>query len=133
MAGGKVGVMTQEASLYSLFSSFGLPAYPNIAVPDDAAYPYITYPVVSGHFADDAFLSVYLYTKNESVSQLTARVRAIGDRLKNGGETVDCDGGYVWLTTGDPWVNYMVDPDDTSVRFAVMNINVEFITTDTTE
>ena len=120
--------MTQEASLNQFFSSFEMPAFPNIAVPDEQPYPYITYPVVSGTFDDDAFLSVYIYTKGEATSEITAKVRAITDELKNGGKHLPCDGGYVWLTLGNPIVNYLCDPKDTSVRYAVLNVNCEFLT-----
>ena len=121
--------MTQEAALFNFFNSFGLTAYPNISVPDDAKYPYITYPVMSGNWTDTSFPSVYIYTKNAKVTDLTAYVRLFSDRLKNGGETVECDNGMLWITTGNPLVNYLTDATDETVRFAVLNLNVEHITT----
>lgn len=120
--------MTQEASLYQFFSAFDLPAFPNIAVPDDQPYPYITYPIASGTWDDDAFLTVYIYTKGESVAELTARVRTITDTLKDGGQRLECDGGFLWLTLGNPIVNYMSDQHDKSVKYAILNINCDFIT-----
>ena len=119
--------MTQEAALYSFFNSFNIPAYPNIRVPDEAEYPYITYEQASGLWLDDAFPTVNIYYKGEDLTRLNAKVREIGAVLKNGGITLDCDGGMLWITSGTPFVNFTTDPTDRSIKHAVLNINVEIL------
>ena len=42
--------MTKEAALYQFWSSFGLTAYEENSVPAQAAFPYISYEVITDSF-----------------------------------------------------------------------------------
>lgn len=42
--------MTKAAALHSFFSGFGLTAYEENSVPDDAVFPYITYSLTTDSF-----------------------------------------------------------------------------------
>ena len=43
--------MTKAAAIYQFWNSFGLTAYEENTVPDDAAFPYITYQLVTPCFS----------------------------------------------------------------------------------
>ena len=42
--------MTKAAAIYQFWNSFGLAAYEENSVPDDATFPYITYQLVTDSF-----------------------------------------------------------------------------------
>ena len=44
--------MTKAAALHSFYSSFGLTAYEENSVPDDAEFPYITYNITTDSFGN---------------------------------------------------------------------------------
>ena len=44
--------MTKAEALHSFYSSFGLTAYEENSVPDDAEFPYITYNITTDSFVN---------------------------------------------------------------------------------
>ena len=58
--------MTKEAALYQFFSSFGLEAYAETAVPEDAVFPYLTYQAATSAFEEgEVSLTVNLWYHTE--------------------------------------------------------------------
>lgn len=120
--------MTIEAALDSFYNSFGLPAYPSVAVPKEKKYPYITYEYVSGLWLDKQFPTLNIWQKGTDISTLNRKVRQIGAEIHDGGKTIECDGGMLWITPGTPFSYITNDPEDDNVLRAVININIEFLT-----
>lgn len=119
--------MTKEEALHAFFSSFSIPAYPNINVTEEASYPYLTYEIVSGPWDDIAFPTVNIYYKDRGLTAIIDKVNEIGAALENGGTRVQYDGGMLWITQGTPYVNYMQSATDDKVKQAILNINVDIL------
>ena len=123
--------MTKEEALHSFFSSFGLTAWEESAVPDgeDApGFPYVTYSVATDDFGAQTALHMNLWYRDTSWAAVNAKAAQIGDRIGRGGVILPCDGGAIWLKRGQPFAQSLGDPDDDMIRRKYINITAEFLT-----
>ena len=120
--------MTPTAALYQFWSSFGITAYPSNRVPEDTAFPFITYePIIANWWTGAAAASVvnvWYHTESEAVRNKKAK--EISDRLQ-GGTTVKCDDGIIFLSQDQPWTP-LVDEADSSIVRRYTVITMQFIT-----
>ena len=65
--------MTKASALYQFWNSFGLTAYEENTVPDDAAFPYITYQLVTDSFDREIPLTASLWYRSESWKAINAK------------------------------------------------------------
>lgn len=120
--------MTKGAALQSFFESFGIPAYSYTSVPEDAAFPYLTYtPVFDSWGSGQAAITVNLWYRTTSEAVPSAKAQEIADAI-GGGKYAICDGGAVLLTKGSPWCQSMTDGTDAKIKRRYININAEYIT-----
>lgn len=118
--------MTKSAALYTFLSGFGIPAYADTAVPDDAEMPYITYQNVQDNWGNDVALTVNLWYRTTSEKTLNDKVDEIADVLP---KYVPCDGGAVLFSRGTPFAQALADNTDPMVKRRYMNITAEYLTT----
>lgn len=122
--------MTKDVALHAFFSSFGLPAYVSTAVPHDVVFPFLTYSYVVGEFGDggvDLTVNVWYYTESERIPN--AKADEIAEAIGRGGKRIPCDGGFLWVKRGYPWVQSLTDDEDSTVKRRYMNVTVEYIIT----
>lgn len=118
--------MRGDQLLYKFWSSFGLPAYDNHCVPDDAAFPYIAYQSNVQEFGTALSLTATLWDNNSSFENLEQKAEEIRTYISRGGRVIaDGDTG-VWITWGTPFESRTADPDKKTVKAIVININAEF-------
>ena len=122
--------MTKAAAIYQFWSSFGLTAYEENTVPDDAAFPYITYQLVTDSFGSEIQLAVSLWYRSESWMEANVKTYEISHRIDRGGKMIACDGGAIWLKRGKPFAQNMGDESDDLIKRKYLNITAEFITAD---
>jgi len=120
--------MTALQALQAFWSSFGLPAYDENTVPDDAALPYITYEASKDFFGATLAQSASLWYRSASWADITAKEQQIAEFIGRGGRQVACDDGAIWIKRGQPWAQRMDEPSDNMVRRIVLNIEVEYLT-----
>lgn len=123
--------MTKAAAIYQFWSSFGLNAYEENAVPtgDDApAFPYITYSLVTDSFGSEVAMSASLWYRATSWTEINAKTEEIAERLGLGGLVLPCDGGSIWVKPGQPFAQNMSDPNDDTIRRKYINISAEYNT-----
>ena len=120
--------MTPEAAIYQFFNSFGIPAYMDSSVPDDAEFPYITYNLVENDMNQtETNLTVNVWYRTESEALPNAKVRELFDGIGLGGVTLPCDGGMVWLKRGTPWSQSVtIEGEDEMVKRRYVNVNADF-------
>lgn len=124
--------MTKEAALHAFYSSFGLKAYEENAVPtgDDAPdFPYLTYSVSSDSIGTDVALTASLWYRGTSWVQANAKAEEIS-RAIGGGVFIRCDGGKIWIKRASPFAQSMGDPEDNMIKRKLLNITAEFLTAD---
>lgn len=122
--------MTKAAAIYQFWNSFGLTAYEENAVPDDAAFPYITYQLVTDSFDREIPLTASIWYRSESWTAINAKTEEVSQKISRGGKFVPCDGGAIWLKRGQPFAQSMGDESDNLIKRKYLNITAEFMTAD---
>ena len=122
--------MTKAAAIYQFWSSFGLTAYEENTVPDDAAFPYITYQLVTDSFDYEIPLTASIWYRSESWTAINAKAEEVSQKISQGGKFVPCDGGAIWLKRGQPFAQSMGDESDNLIKRKYLNITAEFMTAD---
>lgn len=125
--------MTKAAAIYNFWSSFGLLAYEENAVPtgDDAPkFPYITYQLVTDSFENEVLMTASLWYRSTSWAQANAKTEEISEAIGLGGKIIKCVGGRIWLKRGTPFAQRMGDETDSLIKRIYINITAEFFTAD---
>ena len=122
--------MTKAAAIYQFWNSFGLTAYEENIVPTDAAFPYITYQLVTDSFDREIPLTASIWYRSESWTGINSKTEEISQKISRGGKIIPCDGGAIWLKRGQPFAQNMGDESDDLIRRKYLNITAEFMTAD---
>ena len=122
--------MTKAAAIYQFWNSFGLTAYDENTVPTDAAFPYITYQLVTDSFDREIPLTASIWYRSESWSGINAKTEEISQKISRGGRIIPFDGGAIWLKRGQPFAQSISDERDDLIRRKDLNITAEFMTAD---
>ena len=122
--------MTKAAAIYQFWNSFGMTAYEENTVPDDAAFPYITYQLVTDSFDYEIPLTASIWYRSESWTAINAKTEEISQKISRGGKIVSCDGGAIWLKRGQPFAQSMGDESDNLIRRKYLNLTQKYITSD---
>ena len=122
--------MTKAAAIYQFWSSFGLTAYEENTVPDDATFPYVTYQLVTDSFDREVQDTASIWYRSESWTAINAKTEEISQRISRGGKIISFDGGAIWLKRGQPFAQSMGDESDNLIKRKYLNITAEFMTAD---
>ena len=122
--------MTKAAAIYQFWSGFGLTAYEESTVPTDAAFPYITYQLVTDSFESEVPVTASLWYRSESWTGINSKTEEISQKISRGGKIISCDEGAIWLKRGQPFAQSMVDKSDDLIKRKYLNITAEFMTAD---
>ena len=120
--------MTKAAAIYQFWSCFGLTAYEENTVPTDAAFPYVTYQLVTDSFDREVAATASLWYRGESWTAINAKAEEIARFIGGGGCLLDCDSGFIWLKRGTPFAQNMGDESDDLIRRKYINVTVEYMT-----
>lgn len=125
--------MDKEQALHQFWSSFGLTAYDENTVPDDALTinngKYLTYNVATASLDEPTPLYANLWYKSSSWAEITAKANEIAVAIGRGGAIVPFDGGKIWICRGTPFSQRMPDDDDT-IRRIYINVMAEYLSAD---
>lgn len=119
--------MDKGQAIQAFWSSFGLPAYEQTDVPDDAEMPYITYDVSTAALDEPISLTASLWYRSTRWAEISQKSEEIARLITTKAKPDALDGGYLWVVKGSPFAQRMSDTDET-VRRIVLNIQAEFIT-----
>lgn len=84
------------AALYSFFSSFGIPAYVENTVPEDATVPYITYQLREPEAGEISSFTARVWYIGNSFGEIVDKVDEIKQAIGRG-KSLHVDGGAVWI------------------------------------
>lgn len=120
--------MDKSQALEKFWNSFGLPAYDENTVPEDATLPRITYSVSTDSFENVISLNASIWYRSTSWADISKKAEEIGEYItKMIPPSIQIDNGRLYLTKGSPFAQRMNDPDD-SIRRILLNIQAEFLT-----
>ena len=120
--------MTKGAALQTFFSQF-MDAYAASAVPEDVAFPYLTYELITSAWDGGEVgltVNLWFYTTSEAVPN--AKAQELSDSIGYGGVTLPCDGGFIWLKRGSPWCQNLQDDTDPNIKRRYINVTAEYMT-----
>lgn len=121
--------MNKEQAIQKLWSSFGIPAYDEQTVPDNAKMPYITYQVATDSIDQIVNLSASIWYRSSSWKDVSNKCDEIARYLaEQGFAKIELDNGYVWFVKGTPFAQRMSDPEDDMIRRIYLNVQAEFLT-----
>ena len=122
--------MDKWEGLQSFWESFGIPAYDENTVPDDAVMPYITYQAAVGSFEDTVPLSASIWYKSMSWSEISQKADEISRRL-NGWTLVNLGNHqYIYLKKNrdSQFAQRMADEASDLIRRVYLSLSAEFFT-----
>lgn len=129
--------MNKSQAIHKFWNSFSIPAFDENTVPeyvDDGngnqiklMPPYITYNVSLDELDHPVSMSASIWYRDPSWASVTEKSIEISDKLKNGGETIPLDEGYLWIVKGHPFMQRMDDPNDDMIRRIYINIMAEYL------
>ena len=120
--------MDKSQAINNFWNSFGVPAYDENSVPQDATYPRITYNVATGSLEDIINMTASLWYRSSSWKDIALKSTEIEYTLGiHGGVVLPLDEGKLWIAKGVPFSQRMSDPDD-SIRRIVLNVQAEYLT-----
>lgn len=119
--------MDKEQALQTFWAQFGVTAYEQNAVPDDATFPYITYESITDNFGAQNVLTASIWDKAESWAQCINLLHTIENTLGYGGYTVNYTNGLMWVKRGMPFAQRQGDPSDDSIKRIVINTEIEYL------
>lgn len=111
--------MTNTAiALYEFFSGFGIPAYEENSVPDDAEMPYITYQIVDPDWSETGSISASVWYEGVSYKDLDAKVDEIKAKTDGGIRIPTKDDGCLYIFKDSPFAQTQpTDRDDVKVAY----------------
>lgn len=118
--------MNKAQAIQAFWESFGVPAYEESTVPDNAVMPYITYSMVAGSIGNPIPMTGSIWDKTYS----WARLSRIADQISNElvqVKSIPLDVGFIYITRGTTFAQRMMDEDDT-IRRIYINLMVEYLT-----
>lgn len=118
--------MDNAQTLHAFWNSFGVPAYDENTVPDNAPYPRITYDVVEGTFGSAVTSSAQIFDYSKSWATIEGIKQAVSTRLRRGGQAIPTDDGGIWITPGSPFMQRVAGDND-MIRRILINIDVECV------
>lgn len=120
--------MTKAAAIYQFWSGFGLTAYEENTVPEDAVFPYVTYQLVTDSFDREVAATASLWYRGESWTAINSKTEEISAHIGLGGKIIKCDGGRIWIKRGQPFAQNMGDESDDLIKRKYLNLTFEFFT-----
>ena len=121
--------MTKAAALHSFFGGFGLTAYEENSVPDDAVFPYLTYSLTTDSFSGyPSTITISLWYRSTSWTAANAKCEEISVAIGLGGQLIECDGGRIWIKRGQPFANSMGDVNDELIKRKIINVGADYLT-----
>ena len=119
--------MDKAQAIHSFWSGFGVPAYDQNTVPQNAQMPYITYSVATNAINRLTVLSASLWYHSTSWENITKKTEEIAAEIGSGYALKKLDNGYLYITQGTPFAQRMSD-EDSSIRRMYIVCNAEFLT-----
>lgn len=121
--------MNKDQAIHTFWSGFGIPAYDEQTVPDDAKMPYITYRVVTDSIGNVCNLTGSIWYRSTSWKKISDKAAEVAQAVGQYGFTkLKLDDGYVWFTKGAPFAQRMSDPASDMIRRIYLNVQAEFLT-----
>jgi len=123
--------MDKWQAIHNFWNGFNIPAYDATSVysgENSPQTPYITYEAQTGALGQVLTLTASIWYRSSSWEDISKKADEIAEYIGVGYAIADVDGGYVWLTRGQPFAQRMSDVEDDMIRRIYIIVNAEFLT-----
>ena len=110
-------------ALDTYLNGFGLDAYTEDSVPDDAELPYITYRSVDPEWHQKATFFIRVWFRSTSNADLLEKADEITGDIGEG-KRLPFEGGLLIVWPESPKVQIVVDSNDRNLRYAYINLSL---------
>lgn len=114
-------------AIHAFWNSFGIPAYDETSVPDDAVMPYITYNAAVSEFESTVMLNASLWYNSTSWAAISQKADEIAQSINGYRLEPLKDNQYLFLSKGTPFAQRLEDTND-RIRRIFINVMGEFFT-----
>lgn len=109
-------------AIYQFLSSFGIPAYNENKVPDNAELPYITYSLINADWRDSTVMNVSIWYAGTSLTEVYKKADEIGAKIGEG-LRLPVENGCVWLNKDNPFCqDQPTDKDNVTVVYLLIGV-----------
>lgn len=120
--------MDRWEAQHKFWSSFGVPAYEEHSVPDNAPFPRITYEAAVSTFENLVSITASVWTRTSSWKDADTIAEAIEEHIKHMG-CPEVEGGRYRVYIGDTtFAQRLDDPADDQIKRIILNVTMEFMT-----
>lgn len=120
--------MDKGQAIHKFWAGFGIPAYDEESVPDDAKMPYITYNVAMDSIGNQVPLTASIWYHSTSWAEVSRKAEEIAEHIvKMHPISIEIDTGRIYITKGSPFAQRMADETDTVKRIYLI-CNGEYLT-----
>ncbi len=120
--------MDKWEAQHNFWNSFGVPAYEEHSVPDDATFPRITYESATSTFENLVSITASIWTRTTSWLQADTLADNIERYIKQMGCPEIKDGRYRVFIGDTTFAQRMDDPNDDQIKRILLNVQFEFMT-----
>ena len=134
--------MDKWQAQHKFWNSFGVPAYEEHSVPEDAPFPRITYESATSTFENLVSITASIWTRSASwenadvlANNIEFYIQHQGQRFQYGFAEMyipvcmPIDGGYLRIYIGDTtFAQRMDDPADDQIKRIILNVTFEYMT-----
>lgn len=121
--------MDKSQALHAFWSSFGLKAYDENSVPDNAVMPYITYQTATDSVGNKLLLNASIWDISTSWAWISQKADQIAEYIgKYGHLSVKIDTGYMYISKASPFAQRMSDESNKNIKRIIIQIQAEFLT-----
>lgn len=106
---------------YSFFSQFGVPAYVDNNVPNEASLPYLTYTVSYEPDFTDTLIQVKIFSRSSSFVEVMDISDLIANKIANGIFFETPSGRNGWIRKGSPFLQIQPD-EDATIKVIFINL-----------
>ena len=120
--------MDKWQAQFEFWSSFGVPAYEEHSVPENAPFPRITYEAATSVFESLVSITASIWSRSTSWAAVDSLADTIERYIKDMG-CPEIEGGRYRVYIGDTtFAQRMNDPEDDQIKRIVLNVTFEFMT-----
>lgn len=118
--------MTKAKAIDGFFNSFGIPAYPSTRVPDNVAFPYMTYEPTLANLGKTTRPTLNLWYFGTSEKPINQKADDIQKEIGMG-KSIRCDDGIICIYFPDTW-QAIDDQADVRISGRTTNLSITFNT-----
>jgi len=120
--------MVTARGLYKFWHGFGVPAYPENYVPDDAVMPYITYDLKKPDWRGSISYNARVWYIDTSFGGIMTKIDEIADEIGDTGVRIEDEDGVIFLFKDNPFFQFQpLDEPDEKVKCAYLSMIIHVL------